>query len=112
MIPKPGFLAYSMSKGGLGNHPDVGLEFADRDPGGGGRAGRDSDEPERFVAPRSGEARRHRAPHPDGLCRSARAIAPIFAFLASEEAAYVTGQTLFADGGLTLYGDFKENWAS
>jgi glucose 1-dehydrogenase len=39
-------------------------------------------------------------------------IAPVFAFLASEEASYITGQTLFADGGLTLFGDFKENWAS
>jgi 3alpha(or 20beta)-hydroxysteroid dehydrogenase len=39
-------------------------------------------------------------------------IAAVVAFLASDEAAYVTGQTLFVCGGLTLFGDFKENWSS
>ena len=39
-------------------------------------------------------------------------IAPVFAFLASDDACYITGQTLYACGGLTLFGDFKNNWAS
>jgi glucose 1-dehydrogenase len=39
-------------------------------------------------------------------------IAPLYAFLASDEAAYITGQTIFACGGLTLYADFAENWSS
>jgi glucose 1-dehydrogenase len=34
------------------------------------------------------------------------------AFLLSDEAAYVTGQTLFVDGGLTLYPDFRGTWSS
>ncbi len=38
-------------------------------------------------------------------------MARIAAFLASDDAAYVTGQTLFADGGLTLYPDFQEPWS-
>ena len=39
-------------------------------------------------------------------------IAAAVAFLASPEAGYVTGQTLMVCGGLTLYGDFSQNWAS
>jgi len=34
------------------------------------------------------------------------------AFLSSDEAAYITGQTLFIDGGLTLYPAFREPWSS
>ncbi len=32
--------------------------------------------------------------------------------VASDEAAYITGQTLFVDGGLTLYPDFRTPWSS
>jgi glucose 1-dehydrogenase len=49
---------------------------------------------------------------PMGFAAAPEQIAPVFAFLASDEAIYITGQTLFACGGLTLYGDFKENWSS
>jgi glucose 1-dehydrogenase len=49
---------------------------------------------------------------PMGYAAAPEDIAPVYAFLASDEARYVTGQTLFADGGLTLYGDFRQNWAS
>ena len=34
-----------------------------------------------------------------------------FVFLASGDARYVTGQTLYVDGGLTLHADFRMNWA-
>lgn len=41
-----------------------------------------------------------------GRAGTAEEMAAAVAFLASEEAAYITGQTLFIDGGLTLYADF------
>ena len=34
-------------------------------------------------------------------------IAAVFAFLASDESSYITGQTIFACGGLTLYPEFR-----
>ena len=39
-------------------------------------------------------------------------MAGVVAFLASEDAAYITGQTIFVDGGLTLFADFREPWSS
>ena len=49
---------------------------------------------------------------PMGRAGSAEEIAAVFAFLASDEASYVTGQTLFACGGLTLYPEFRVAWSS
>jgi glucose 1-dehydrogenase len=39
-------------------------------------------------------------------------IALAFVFLASSESSYITGQTLFACGGLTLYPEFRIAWSS
>ena len=39
-------------------------------------------------------------------------MAGVTCFLASDDAAYITGQTIFVDGGLTLYADFREPWSS
>ena len=39
-------------------------------------------------------------------------MAAVAAFLFSDEAAYMTGQTLFVDGGLTLYPSFETTWSS
>ena len=49
---------------------------------------------------------------PMGRAADPEEIAAVYAFLASDEAAYITGQTIYACGGITLYGDFKQNWAS
>lgn len=84
--PKPGFIAYSVSKGGLGNlTKTLALEFSNR-----GNA----------VAPGAGRA------------AEAPEVAGVFAFLASDDATYITGQTIYVDGGLTLSADYRQNWAS
>ena len=49
---------------------------------------------------------------PMGRAGSAEEMAAVTAFLLSEEAGYVTGQTIFVDGGLTLYADFRGTWSS
>ena len=114
IIPKPGYAAYAMAKGGLGHLTrTLALEFAGRgirvNAVGPGAVVTDmnaawADDP---------AARRAVEAHiPMGKAANAAEMAPLFAFLASDEARYVTGQTLFACGGLTLYADFADTWAS
>jgi glucose 1-dehydrogenase len=114
LIPKPTYLAYAASKGALGQMVrTLALEYADR----GIRVN--------AVAPGAvttdinaawiddPKARADVERHiPMGFAADAAQIAPLYAFLASQEAVYVTGQTLYACGGLTLYGEFKQNWSS
>ena len=114
IIPKPDFASYSLSKGAMGNMTrTLALEYANRgirvnavgpgaiitpinkawkdDPK--ARAGVESHIP----MARSGEPEE---------------IASVFAFLASDDASYITGQTIYACGGLTLYPEFRINWSS
>lgn len=114
MIPKPRFLAYSVSKGGMMNLTrTLALEYAGRKirvngigPGATitpiNRAW--VDDPEK-----AGEVLQH---IPMNRAGTAEEMAAVTAFLCSEEAAYITGQTLFVDGGLTLYPDFRTSWSS
>jgi len=51
-------------------------------------------------------------PYTDGRAAEASEMASVFAFLASDEAAYITGQTIFACGGLTLFAEFRTTWSS
>ncbi len=114
IVPKPGYVAYSLSKGGLGNLTrTLALEYADRgirvNSVGPGATLTDmnsawADAP---------EARRNVEAHiPMRRAATPAEIAGVFAFLASDDASYVTGQTIYACGGITLYGDFQKNWAS
>jgi glucose 1-dehydrogenase len=112
--PKPEFLAYSVSKGGLGNLTrTLALEYSDR----GIRV--NAVAPGATVTPLNAswtenpETRKKVESHiPLGRSASAEEIAGVFAFLASDDAAYITGQTIYVDGGLTLNIDFKNNWSS
>jgi glucose 1-dehydrogenase len=114
IIPKPKYLAYSVSKGGLENlTKSLALEYADR----GIRV--NAVGPGAVVTPINkawidnpkarGEVESH---IPVGHAAAAEEIASVFAFLASDEASYVTGQTIFACGGLTLYPEFRVAWSS
>jgi glucose 1-dehydrogenase len=114
LIPKPNYLGYSVSKGGMQNLTrTLALEYAGRGirvnaigPGATvtpiNRAWVDDPVKREMVTshipmPRPGEADE---------------MAGVTCFLASDDAAYITGQTIFVDGGLTLFADFREPWSS
>jgi glucose 1-dehydrogenase len=113
-IPKPNYLGYSVSKGGMQNlTTTLALEFAGHNIRVNGIG------PGATVTPinrawvddpvKSEQVTSH---IPMGRAGTADEMAGITCFLASDDAAYITGQTLFVDGGLTLYADFREPWSS
>jgi glucose 1-dehydrogenase len=114
IIPKPKFLGYSVSKGGMQNLTrTLALEFAPRGirvnaigPGATvtpiNRAWIDDPEKRALVTSHI----------PMGRAGLSEEMAAASAFLLSDEAGYITGQTLFVDGGLTLFNDFRGTWSS
>jgi glucose 1-dehydrogenase len=114
IIPKPGFIAYSISKGGLGNLTrTLALEYADRGirVNGVGPGAVRTDMNDAWI--HDPKARHAVESHiPMGRSAAPEEMASVFAFLASDDASYITGQTIYACGGLTIYGDFKNNWSS
>ncbi len=114
IIPKPQYLSYSISKGGMENlTKTLALEYADR----GIRV--NAVGPGAIVTPinlnwiNDPVARDAVESHiPMGRAGEPTEIAAVFAFLASDEASYITGQTLFACGGLTLFPEFRTTWSS
>jgi glucose 1-dehydrogenase len=114
LIPKPDYLGYSVSKGGMQNLTrTLALEYAGHNirvnaigPGATitpiNRAWVDDPQKAEQVA-------RH---IPLNRAGTADEMAGVACFLASDDAAYITGQTIFVDGGLTLFADFREPWSS
>jgi glucose 1-dehydrogenase len=114
LIPKPRFLGYSVSKGGMQNLTrTLALEYASRGIRVNGIG------PGATVTPinRSWiddpvKRAMVEAHIPMRRAGGADEMAAVTAFLCSDEAAYITGQTLFVDGGLTLFPSFETTWSS
>jgi glucose 1-dehydrogenase len=114
MIPKPSYLGYSVSKGGMMNLTrTLALEYAGRGIRVNGIG------PGATITPinrawvddpvKAAMVYEH---IPMGRAGEADEMAGVATFLASDDAAYITGQTIFVDGGLTLFADFREPWSS
>ena len=114
LIPKPDYLGYSVSKGGMQNLTrTLALEFA------GQNIRVNAIGPGATVTPinrawiddpvKKDQVESH---IPLGRAGTADEMGGVACFLASDDAAYITGQTIFVDGGLTLYPSFREPWSS
>ncbi|NJM76967.1 MAG: glucose 1-dehydrogenase [Acaryochloridaceae cyanobacterium RU_4_10] len=114
IIPRPSYLSYSISKGGLGNLTrTLALEYAGRGVRVNAIAPGATHTPINEAWVNDPKQKAIVASHiPMGRPGTAEEMAAAAAFLASDEAAYITGQTLFIDGGLTLYADFRETWSA
>lgn len=111
LIPRPQYVGYTMSKSGLqAMTRTLALEYA-RDnirinsfaPG----ATLTPINPWKDDPERKAEIESH---IPMGRSGTSEEMAACAAFLASDDAAYITGQTLFIDGGLTLFPSFRTPW--
>lgn len=109
VIPKHEHIAYSISKGGMENLTrTLALEYADK------KIRVNAIRPGAIAIPieewsSSPNAKTEVESHiPMGRTGRPEEIASVVAFLASDEASYITGQTIFTDGGLTLYPDFHQ----
>src|SRR5829696_3636208 len=114
LIPKPGYLGYSASKGGMQNLTrTLALEYAARGIRVNGIG------PGATVTPinrawiddpvKRAQVEEH---IPMQRAGDADEMAGVTCFLASDDAAYITGQTVFVDGGLTLFPSFATPWSS
>lgn len=114
IIPKPRFLSYAMSKGAMQNLTQtLALEYAGRGIRINGVGPGATVTPINQAWIDDPEQRAEVESHiPLGRAGSAEEMAAITVFLCSDEAAYITGQTIFVDGGLTLYPDFRSSWSS
>jgi len=113
-IPKPGYLGYSVSKGGMQNlTTTLALEFAERGIRVNGIGPGATITPiNRAWVDDPVKAEMVTSHIPMRRAGTANEMAGVTCFLASDDAAYITGQTIFVDGGLTLYADFREPWSS
>jgi glucose 1-dehydrogenase len=114
VIPKPDYLGYSTSKGGMQNMTrTLALEYAPNGIRVNGIG------PGATVTPINrawidDPVKREQVESHIPMARAGTAdeMGAVACFLASDYAAYITGQTIFVDGGLTLYPSFATPWSS
>jgi glucose 1-dehydrogenase len=114
LIPKPNYLGYSASKGGMQNLTrTLALEYADRGIRVNGVGPGATVTPINRAWIDDPEKRQQVEEHiPMKRAGYADEMAGVACFLASDDAAYITGQTIFVDGGLTLFPSFSTPWSS
>jgi glucose 1-dehydrogenase len=114
LIPKPNYLGYSASKGGMQNLTrTLALEYADRGIRVNGMGPGATVTPINRAWIDDPDKRRQVEEHiPMRRAGDADEMAGVACFLASDLAAYITGQTIFVDGGLTLFPSFATPWSS
>jgi glucose 1-dehydrogenase len=114
IIPKPKYVGYSVSKGGMQNLTrTLALEYAGRKIRVNGIGPGATITPINSAWVDDPEKKEQVESHiPMGRAGTSEEMAEVTAFLCSDLAAYITGQTLFVDGGLTLYPDFRTAWSS
>jgi glucose 1-dehydrogenase len=114
VIPKPDYLGYSCSKGGMMNLTrTLALEYAGRGIRVNGVGPGATVTPINRAWIDDPVKREQVESHiPMGRAGTADEMAGVTCFLASDDAAYITGQTLFVDGGLTLFPSFRDPWSS
>ena len=111
-IPRPKYLSYAVSKFGLkGMTQTLALEYAAHGIRVNSLAPGATRTPIQSWLDDADATRVVEDHIPMGRIAEPDEMARVAAFLASDDASYITGQTLFADGGLTLYGDFQEPWS-
>lgn len=114
IIPKPKYLSYAISKSGMKNLTmTLALEYADK----GIRV--NAVGPGAIITPMNKEwiddpvHKTEVESHiPMGRVGTPEEMAAVFAFLASDDASYITGQTIYACGGLTIYPEYREDWST
>jgi glucose 1-dehydrogenase len=113
-IPKPNYLGYSVSKGGMQNLTrTLALEYADRGIRVNGIGPGATVTPINRAWIDDPDKRRQVEEHiPMRRAGTADEMGGVACFLASDEGGYITGQTIFVDGGLTLYPSFATPWSS
>ncbi|MGF1495448.1 MAG: glucose 1-dehydrogenase [Elainellaceae cyanobacterium] len=108
IIPRPNYVGYAVSKGGMRNLTrTLALEYAHQGIRVNAIAPGATDTPINPWAEDPKKRANVESHIPMGRIGAPEEMAAAAVFMASDEASYITGQTLFIDGGLTLYPTFR-----